>query len=171
MPNRTVPAAAKGLPEKDDKVLILATRLADTLKAEAAFERKSMESRHARNFAASTYFESAFAHSGDADEAIREAIAFEKAKTAAGTAVQITMALSRVEAIKDYYSAEEEMPYHLQKEFRLVNRLLFSALDMLAAKPDVAKLIAAIGSPWLNPWNAAQEAEERLKAREHVEAA
>jgi len=154
MSNDAARATAETL---SDEAVSIGQRLSEAMRLGDELENKLATQRSEKNLVATIYLETAASHAEDEQEMLREMLSIVKASSLAGAAIQIARAISLVDTI---CACSDESYLQVRGDVRAINRLLFSALDVVDARADrrLSETVSVLfGNPHLNPWVPVEE--------------
>ncbi|OEC94401.1 hypothetical protein [Rhizobium sp. YK2] len=140
---------------RQDKALELGQRLAAARRRHIELDEKKLELPD-KNHVATSIFDDAMDHEYDREWAIRQSLSFERAESSAEAAIQISECLVALELIWDQFPSERET-FDVRKDYRRLNRLLFSVLYFLRQEAG-DELGDCIQDSLRDPWLSAEEA-------------
>ncbi|MBU1402521.1 MAG: hypothetical protein KKC90_15775 [Alphaproteobacteria bacterium] len=167
--NAPVRAAAEGMPTKSperDPVFDIAVQL-----GRAERSREELDLRAVRDRPNRYVFAGQAQNEQDRVDTLRAAISQHKATSLEGAAVQIAEALVVADFLNEWVredALDGSEVSHAQRDYRALQRLLFSALDVVEAATGrkMADLgLQAFRNPSLSPW---VQADDKLKAMNTV---
>jgi hypothetical protein len=148
-------------PAEADEVVELAIRL------QSVHDRSEKLFKESASFEAypANYYKSAESDSYEQEYILEDVISITKATTLAGASIHIAGALIRFARLLDLYEDVEET-YELKKERRTVERLLYSALDVVDGFADqkLELTIPHLANSHLNPWTPVEQRIARIDA-------
>ncbi|TIQ96687.1 hypothetical protein [Mesorhizobium sp.] len=166
------------IPVPADPAFVYGVQLGQAMDEQERLQELEYEAMHAKEHGPHRIYGTAEHHQDDLVDVLRDMIANVRASTLEGSLVQIAVAIDFVSRIEDQYP-EEEMGYQEKRQFRTLERLLFSAMHALnelsgGKLTNLHKSHFGISycDPWRNPDEAANHAldlaredDERAAAR------
>ncbi|RUW26343.1 MULTISPECIES: hypothetical protein [unclassified Mesorhizobium] len=166
------------VPVPADPAFVYGLQLGQAMDEQERLQELEYEAMHAKQHGPHRIYGAAEHHQDDMVVVLRDMVANVRASSLDGSLVQIAVAIDFVARIEDQYP-EAEKDYEVKRQFRTLERLLFSALNALN---DVTggKLTTLhkshFGISFCDPWRdpceaaahnlqAASEANERAAAR------
>ena len=142
----------------DDEVVRLGIRWNAAHSRIEVLSGKAFDAKQANQISACIYNDSAAENAEDEVDAVRTMLRSTKATSLAGAALQIMEALNLVDAIEDFVR-DDERTFMFKRCVREVDRLLFSAMDLVDSLSDqkLADIAPAVYQPNLNPWTPVED--------------
>lgn len=153
-----------------DQLLTIAARLGAALRAEDDFTSRRRVAEQENKLSAKCYLDAAAKHSADEIDSLRDMLSLVKAKNLSGAAVHIVEAINRVAILFDDIP-EDDRTDERDRELRTINRLLYSAFDVVDGVADrkFADIVTPdFASPHCNPWTPVDDRCDELKTMGRV---